>query len=79
VNKPLEHRLALALAALAAAEKNARDATKNPVYWKTQIEREQKLIEALEAELREAELREAEPREAEAEPREVDNPVNPAS
>ena len=67
MNNPLEHRLSLARAALAAAEKNALDLTKNPVYWKTQVEREQKLIETLEAELREAELGA------------VENPANPAS
>ena len=49
----LDHRLKLARTALAAAEANARDPTKNATYWNTQVDREKKLVESLEAEMRE--------------------------
>ncbi len=50
---PLEQRIELARIALLAAERNANDANKNPTYWKSQVEQERKLVEALELELKE--------------------------
>jgi len=49
----LEQRIDLARTALLAAERNANDANKNPTYWKSQVEQERKLVEALELELKE--------------------------
>ena len=51
---PLDDRLKLARAALAAAKANARDTSKNPTYWNTQVDQEKLLVERLEAELRES-------------------------
>ncbi len=47
----IEHRLKLAKAALAAAQKNSQDLTKNVAYWTSQVEMEKKLVESLEQEM----------------------------
>jgi hypothetical protein len=48
----LEETLELARTALSVAEKKAEDLTSNPTYWKSQVERERRLVESLEAEIR---------------------------
>jgi hypothetical protein len=48
----LEERLELARTALSDAEKKAEDLTSNPTHWKAQVERERRLVESLEAEIR---------------------------
>jgi len=55
----LEQRLELAKVALADAEGNAGDLTKNILYWKNQVERERRLVESLAAEMREANTKSA--------------------
>jgi hypothetical protein len=55
----LDQRLDLAKVALADAEGNAGDLTKNTLYWKNQVERERRLVESLVAEMREANAKSA--------------------
>ena len=48
----LEERLEMARTAISAAAKNAEDLAGNPTHWKSQVERERRLVESLEAEIR---------------------------